>query len=57
MHGTVARPLDVRYEDEASGGDALRREWFGLAMTEMLDPDRYDAMHPHAPIASAPPPR
>jgi len=40
--GATGRPqrLDVRYEGEAAGGDALRREWFGLALTEMLDPDR-----------------
>ena len=40
VHGTQARELDMTYEGEASAGDGLRREWFGLAMAEMLDPDR-----------------
>jgi hypothetical protein len=35
-----ARPLDVRFEGEAGGGDGLRREWFGEACCEMLDPSR-----------------
>ena len=40
--GASAQPrrLNVQYEGEASSGDALRREWFGLALNEMLDPDR-----------------
>ena len=40
VDGTRAQLLDVRYEGEAAGGDGLRREWFGLAVAEMLDPDR-----------------
>ena len=35
-----AQRLDVRYRGEAASGDALRREWFGLVLAEMLDPDR-----------------
>ena len=40
LQGTAAVPLDVRFEGEASGGDGLRREWFGYATAEMLDPNR-----------------
>ena len=30
----------MSYDGEAAAGDALRREWFGLATAEMLDPTR-----------------
>lgn len=40
VHGTGAQGLDVRFEGEAAVGSALRREWFSLAVAEMLHPDR-----------------
>jgi len=40
VQGTYPSALDVRWDGEAAGGDALRREWFGLATAEMLNPDR-----------------
>jgi E3 ubiquitin-protein ligase HACE1 len=35
-----ARPLHVRFMQEASSGDGLRREWFGDAIAELIDPAR-----------------
>eukprot|EP00966_Prymnesium_polylepis_P021249 488677-Prymnesium_polylepis.1 len=35
-----ARAIDIRFAGEAGGGDGLRREWFDLAVAEMLDPSR-----------------
>ena len=40
ISGTGASALDVRWEGEAASGDALRRDWFGLATAEMLSLDR-----------------
>ena len=34
------RALSVSYAGEASAGDGLRREWFGLATAEIVHPDR-----------------
>ena len=38
--GTAAVGVDVHFADESASGDGLRREWFGLAVEEMLDPRR-----------------
>ena len=40
MQGTLPQRLGVTFTGEASAGDSLRREWFGLVTAEILDRDR-----------------
>jgi hypothetical protein len=40
LHGTAAQGLRIAFVEEASSGDSLRREWFGLVAAEMLDRNR-----------------